>query len=46
MIGDTENPRNAKTAFGLKQWIPDACVGQLRLTPAAVDIGLPDLSVP
>ena len=45
MVGDTENPRNAKTAFGLKQWAAEFCLGQLRLTPAAVDIGLPDMSI-
>jgi len=45
MVGDTENPRNAKTALGLKQWTPESCVGQLRLSAAAVDIGLPDMSV-
>ena len=45
MVGDTENPRNAKTAFGLKQWTPESCLGQLRLSASAVDIGLPDMSV-
>jgi hypothetical protein len=45
MMGETENPRNAKTALGLKQWTPEACVGQLRLTAATVDVGLPDMSV-
>jgi uncharacterized NAD-dependent epimerase/dehydratase family protein len=45
MVGDTENPRNAKTAFGLKQWTPESCLGQLRLSPSAVDIGLPDMSI-
>src|SRR5581483_8079306 len=44
MIGDTRNPRNAKTAFGLKQWAPRDCLGQLRLSPEAVDVGLPDMS--
>jgi uncharacterized NAD-dependent epimerase/dehydratase family protein len=46
MVGDTENPRNAKTALGLKQWAGEDCIGQLRLSPAAVDIGLPDMTVP
>jgi uncharacterized NAD-dependent epimerase/dehydratase family protein len=45
LIGDTENPRNAKTAFGLRDWTPDACLGQLRFTDKAVNLGLPDLTV-
>jgi uncharacterized NAD-dependent epimerase/dehydratase family protein len=44
MIGDVDNPINAKTAFGLKDWVPEACLGQLRLGRHAVDVGLPDLS--
>lgn len=44
MIGDVDSPVSAKTAFGLKDWVPDACLGQLRLTDRAVDVGLPDLS--
>ena len=45
LIGDMENPRNAKTAFGLRDWMPEACIGQLRFTPNAVDLKLPDLTV-
>jgi D-glutamate N-acetyltransferase len=45
MIGDIENPVNAKTAMGLKDWVPEACFGQLRFTAGAVDLGLPDLSL-
>jgi uncharacterized NAD-dependent epimerase/dehydratase family protein len=45
LIGDTENPVNAKTAFGLRDWAPEACVGQLRFHSRAVDLGLPDMSV-
>lgn len=44
LIGDTDNPINAKTAYGLRDWIPDACLGQLRFTDRAIDLGLPDLS--
>jgi hypothetical protein len=29
LVGDMENPRNAKTAFGLKDWAPEDCVGQI-----------------
>jgi uncharacterized NAD-dependent epimerase/dehydratase family protein len=44
LIGDMENPRNAKTAFGLRDWIPHDCIGQLRFSRKAVDLGLPELS--
>lgn len=44
LIGDMENPRNAKTAFGLRDWTPEACTGQLRFNDKAVDLGLPELS--
>lgn len=44
LIGDMDNRINAKTALGLKEWVPEACLGQLRFTGQAVDLGLPDLS--
>jgi D-glutamate N-acetyltransferase len=44
LIGDAENPSDAKTAFGLKDWAPEFCVGQLRFNSRAVDLGLPDMS--
>src|SRR5580704_5736536 len=45
LIADAENPLNAKTAFGLRDWAPEACVGQLRFSSRAIDLGLPDMSV-
>jgi uncharacterized NAD-dependent epimerase/dehydratase family protein len=44
LIGDMENPNNAKTAFGLRDWTPEACVAQLRFGDKAVDLGLPEMS--
>jgi uncharacterized NAD-dependent epimerase/dehydratase family protein len=44
LIGDMENPTNAKTAFGLRDWVPEACLGQLRFNDKAVDLGLPQMS--
>jgi uncharacterized NAD-dependent epimerase/dehydratase family protein len=44
MVGEMEDPRYAKTAFGLRDWVPEKCVGQLRLTREAVDLGLPEMS--
>jgi uncharacterized NAD-dependent epimerase/dehydratase family protein len=43
LIGDMENPANAKTAFGLRDWVPEACLGQLRFHERAVDLGLPEM---
>jgi len=44
-IGDVTEPAYAKTAFGLRDWVPDSCLGQLRLSDRAVDLGLPNLSL-
>jgi uncharacterized NAD-dependent epimerase/dehydratase family protein len=44
LIGDTEDPSDAKTAFGLRDWTPEACIGQLRFSERAVDLGLPQMS--
>jgi uncharacterized NAD-dependent epimerase/dehydratase family protein len=43
LIGDTESPGNAKTAFGLRDWTPEACLAQLRFSKRAVDLGLPEM---
>jgi hypothetical protein len=40
LIVDMENPRSAKTAFGLRDWTREACVAQLRFNDKAVDLGL------
>ena len=45
MVGDMENPVNAKTALGLRDWVPESCVGQFRFSPKAVDLALPDMSL-
>ena len=45
LVGDMKNPKNAKTAFGLRDWTPEACLGQLRFDREAVDLGLPEMSV-
>lgn len=42
-LGDIADPLTAKTAFGLRDWIRDDIVGQWRISPDAVDLGLPDL---
>lgn len=44
-VGDTWDPLLAKTGFGVVDWAADRCVGQLRDSADAVDLGLPDMAV-
>lgn len=44
-MGDNANAMYAKTGAGLCFWVPEDCIGQVRLTPETVDLGLPDLSL-
>lgn len=43
-LGDVTEPGFAKTAFGLRDWARERCVGELRLPQATVSAGLPQLS--
>jgi uncharacterized NAD-dependent epimerase/dehydratase family protein len=43
-LGSASDRFTAKTAGGILQWRPELCVGQLRLSGATIDLGLPDLS--
>ncbi|WP_407818341.1 hypothetical protein, partial [Staphylococcus aureus] len=43
-VGDVAEPGFAKTAFGLRDWAADKCVGEYACDPAAVRIGLPQLT--
>jgi uncharacterized NAD-dependent epimerase/dehydratase family protein len=43
-LGDVGDELSAKTAFGIRDWCPEDCVGQLRLRRPGVDLGLPDLT--
>lgn len=43
-LGDTLEPGYAKTAFGLRDWARDKCVGEYALPSATVSTGLPRLS--
>ena len=40
-LGDVTEPGYAKTAFGLRDWARDQCVGELSCSPDAVSVGLP-----
>jgi len=43
-LGDTVEAGYAKTAFGLRDWAEDRCVGEFALPTATVSAGLPRLS--
>jgi len=40
-LGDTTEPAYAKTAFGLRDWVPERCVGEWACAGATVSTGLP-----
>jgi uncharacterized NAD-dependent epimerase/dehydratase family protein len=42
-LGDTVEAGFAKTAYGLRDWAPDLCVGEFALPGAKVSVGLPQL---
>jgi len=42
-LGDVTEPGFAKTAFGLRDWAGDRCVGEYALPGARVTLGLPKL---
>lgn len=44
-LGDVTDPLAAKTARGIYQWRPEICLGQIRLTPATVSLGLTDMTL-
>ena len=44
-VGDEASPVYTKTGAGMAHWNPDACVGQIRLSPDAADLGLPDMTL-
>lgn len=43
-VGDENSAPYAKTAYGLRDWAPEACIGQTRLAGCTVDLGLPELT--
>ncbi len=44
-VGDESSPVYTKTGAGIAHWNPDACVGQIRLSPDAADLSLPDMTL-
>lgn len=43
-LGDAKDDLAAKTARGIAEWRPEACLGQLRLAGCQTDLGLPELT--
>jgi hypothetical protein len=43
-LGDVVEPGFAKTAFGLRDWAGDRCIGEYALPGARVSLGLPTLN--
>jgi uncharacterized NAD-dependent epimerase/dehydratase family protein len=43
-LGDVQHAAYAKTAFGLRDWAADKCVGEYALPAAAVSTGLPRMT--
>jgi uncharacterized NAD-dependent epimerase/dehydratase family protein len=43
-LGDTVEPGYAKTAFGLRDWAAEKCVGEFGLPSSTVSTGLPKLT--
>jgi uncharacterized NAD-dependent epimerase/dehydratase family protein len=44
-LGDAVDPLAAKVAQGIRDWRPDAAIGQLRMEGCNADMRLPDMSV-
>jgi uncharacterized NAD-dependent epimerase/dehydratase family protein len=43
-LGDTQEPLFAKTAFGLRDWAPERCIGEWSCGDTKVTTGLPRIS--
>jgi uncharacterized NAD-dependent epimerase/dehydratase family protein len=43
-LGDVTEPGYAKTAFGLRDWAREQCVGEFNCSPRALSVGLPQLT--
>ena len=45
-LGHVPDALAAKTAYGIKDWRPEWCIGQMRLPGCGADLGIPDLTIP
>ena len=44
-VGDETSPVYTKTGSGIAHWDRESCVGQIRLSAEAANLGLPDMSL-
>ncbi|GEP01364.1 N-acetyltransferase DgcN [Methylobacterium haplocladii] len=44
-LGDVPDRLAAKTAYGISDWRPEWCIGQIRMPHCAADLGIPDLTL-
>jgi uncharacterized NAD-dependent epimerase/dehydratase family protein len=44
-LGDVPDVLAAKTAYGIVDWRPDWCLGQVRLPGCGADLGIPDMTI-
>ena len=44
-LGDAADPLAAKVAQGIRDWRPDAAIGQYRMQDCNADMGLPDMTI-
>lgn len=44
-LGDVPDRLAVKTAYGIYDWRPEWCVGQMRMPGCAADLGIPDLTL-
>lgn len=45
-LGDAPDPLAAKVAQGIRDWRPEAAIGQFRMPGCQADMGLPDMTIP
>ncbi|MBL8267038.1 MAG: hypothetical protein JNL55_11685, partial [Steroidobacter sp.] len=43
-VGDSTSAPYAKTAYGVRDWAPEACIAQFGLPGSKVDLGLPHMT--
>lgn len=43
-LGEADHDQRAKTAFGLRDWAPQSCLGQLRMPACKVTLGLKEMT--
>ncbi|MEH6588694.1 MAG: DUF1611 domain-containing protein [Halioglobus sp.] len=44
-LGDVQEEDNCKTGFGMADWAPERCLGQMRRNSTTVSVGLNDMTI-